>query len=87
MRLVHADTKRAKSDGEATRMAEVLRSIQKEWGLSDTEVLGPTPAWPAMLRGRYRWHIILRGPNPRSLLDKAPMPRGWIVDIDPVSLT
>ncbi|MCI0868294.1 MAG: hypothetical protein J4O08_01145, partial [Chloroflexi bacterium] len=65
----------------------VLRSIQKEWGLSDTEVLGPTPAWPAMLRGRYRWHIILRGPKPRSLLDKAPMPRGWIVDIDPVSLT
>ena len=87
IRLVHADTNRAKSEGEATRMADVLRSIQKEWGLSDTEVLGPTPAWPAMLRGRYRWHIILRGPKPRSLLDKAPMPRGWIVDIDPVSLT
>ncbi|MDA0769632.1 MAG: primosomal protein N' [Chloroflexi bacterium] len=87
IRLMHSDTNRAKAEGEAIRMAEVLRAGQDEWGLSDTDVLGPTPTWPAMLRGRYRWHIILRGPNPRSLLNKTTMPQGWVVDIDPVSLT
>ena len=64
-----------------------LQSAQEEWGLSDTDVVGPAPAWPAMLRGHHRWHIILRGPNPRSLLDKITIRKGWAVDIDPVSLS
>ena len=87
IQLMNSGTNRAKVEGEAVRMADTLRSMQEEWGLSDTDVLGPTPGWPARLRGRYRWHIILRGPDPRSLLDKATVPRGWSVDIDPVSLT
>lgn len=87
IQLMHAGTNRAKVEGEAISLAEALRSAQEQWGLSDTDVLGPTPAWPAMLRGHHRWHIILRGPNPRALLDKTNLPKGWAVDIDPVSLT
>ncbi|MCY3639194.1 MAG: hypothetical protein OXG80_08895 [Chloroflexi bacterium] len=69
------------------RMATNLRQRRAEWDITDTEVLGPMPAFPARLRGRYRWHIILRGRNPRELLDKAEVPKGWNVDIDPVALT
>ena len=87
IQLMHAGTNRAKVEEESIRFSEELQSAQEEWGLSDTDVVGPAPAWPAMLRGHHRWHIILRGPNPRSLLDKISIRKGWAVDIDPVSLT
>ena len=44
--------------------------------MSDVEVLGPVPAYPARLRGRFRWHIVLRGADPRALLDKANLRSG-----------
>jgi len=87
IQLMHAGTNRAKVEEEAIRLSKELQSAQEEWGLSDTDVVGPAPAWPAMLRGHHRWHIILRGPNPRSLLDKITIRKGWAVDIDPVSLS
>ena len=87
IRLLHTDTNQAKCESEAIRMATNLRERKAEWDMTDTEVLGPMPAFPARLRGRYRWHIILRGRNPRELLDKAEVPKGWSVDIDPVALT
>ncbi|MYC06429.1 MAG: primosomal protein N' [Chloroflexi bacterium] len=87
IRLLYTDTNQAKCESEAIRMATNLRRRRAEWDITDTEVLGPMPAFPARLRGRYRWHIILRGKNPRELLDKAEVPKGWNVDIDPVALT
>lgn len=87
IRMLYTDTNQAKCESEAIKMAEVLRTQQADWDISGAEVLGPTPAYPARLRGRYRWHIILRGSNPRSLLDKVQVPRSWSVDIDPVALT
>lgn len=87
IRLLHTHTNQAKCESEAMRMSELLDERQTELGLSDTEILGPMPAFPGRLRGRYRWHIVLRAANPRALLDAVDMPKSWIVDIDPVSLT
>lgn len=87
IRLLYTHTNQAKCETEAVRLAELMRVQQTEWGITDVETLGPVPAFPSRLRGRYRWHIILRGANPRTLLDKVDIPRGWTVDIDPVILT
>ena len=87
IRLLYTHTNQAKCESEAVRLAGLLREQQAEWGITDVEALGPVPAFPSRLRGRYRWHIILRGPTPRTLLDKVDIPRGWTVDIDPVVLT
>lgn len=87
IRLLYAHTNQARCEGEALRLAEALREQQAAWGYSDVEVLGPTPAYPMRLRGRYRWHIVLRGAEPRALLDKVDAPRDWHVDVDPVALT
>ena len=87
IRLLHAHTNQARCEGEAMRIATQLRERQAEWDVNEVEILGPMPAFPARLRGRYRWHIILRGADPRALLDKIDVPRGWSVDIDPVALT
>ena len=87
IRLLYTDTNQARCESEAIRMATNLRERKAEWDITDTEALGPTPAFPGRLRGRYRWHIILRGRDPRELLDKVEVPKGWSVDIDPVALT
>ena len=87
IRLLYAHTNQARCEGEALRLAGLLREQQAAWGYSDIEVLGPMPAYPMRLRGRYRWHIVLRGAEPRALLDKVDAPRDWSVDVDPVALT
>ena len=87
VRLLYTHTNRAVCEGDATRLADLIKDKRAASGHSDVEVLGPTPAYPARLRGWYRWHVILRGPEPRKLLDQVPVPPKWAVDIDPVSLT
>ncbi len=84
IRMLYTHTNRAMCEREAMRVTEGLRRERDSWGYSDVEVLGPTPAYPARLRGRYRWQLILRGAKPRALLDRLAVPPGWVVDVDPV---
>ena len=87
IRLLYAHTSSDTCQREARQMFDSLTEQQEAWSMSDVEVLGPVPAYPSRLRGRYRWHIVLRGADPRALLDKATMRGGWVVDVDPVALT
>lgn len=87
IRLVYSHTNRARCEREATSMARAIQQQQDAWGYSDIDLLGPTPAYPARIRGHYRWHLVLRGQDPRVLLDRVAVPSGWTVDIDPVTLT
>ena len=87
VRLVHAHTNRARCEAEAARLGEELRLERDAAGRSDIDILGPTPAYPPRVRGRYRWHIILKGAAPRSLLETVTMPPSWTVDVDPVAMT
>ena len=84
IRLLYTHTNQAICEREATRLAAALREQRDSWGYSDVEILGPTPAYPARVRGRYRWQLVLRGVRPRTVLDKAGVPPDWIVDVDPV---
>ena len=87
IRLVHSHTNNATCESRAARLAEELRLAQRESDMTGVEILGPTPPYPPRLRGRYRWHIVLRGREPRTLLDMVTIPQGWSVDVDPVTLT
>ena len=87
VRLLYAHTNRARCEAEASRLADELRRERDASGHSGIDILGPTPAYPPRLRGHYRWHVILRGSDPRALLDAVPIPPTWTTDIDPVSLT
>ncbi|MCH7652330.1 MAG: primosomal protein N' [Chloroflexi bacterium] len=87
IRLLFSHTNGAYCEQQANKLAGILHDERDAWGLSDVDILGPTPAYPTRIRGRYRWHIILRGPDPRILLDSVTVPARWVVDIDPVSLT
>ena len=87
IRLLHTHINQATCEHEARAVARTMADERDARGIGSIEILGPVPAYPARLRGRYRWHIVLRGPEPRALLDHVALPRDWHVDIDPVSLT
>ena len=83
-RLVFAHTSRDYAVEEAHRMQQVLRRLFS--GLPGIDVLGPAPPQIARLRGRYRWALLVRAPDPAELLRAVEFPPGWVVDIDPVTL-
>jgi primosomal protein N' (replication factor Y) len=69
---------------DAEAMAERLRERARERA-SDTVVIGPAPAYIARRAERWRWNLVLRGSDPRQLLDGGLDPP-WSVDVDPDSL-
>jgi primosomal protein N' (replication factor Y) len=86
IRLLYANTNEVTAQREAQRMGRVLAHQRRSWAMSEVDVIGPAPAYPTRVRGRYRWHLLIRGPDPRLLLDRSDLPEGWVVDVDPVSV-
>ena len=71
---------------EAERMKRLLVVEIESKGIADIGLIGPAPAFIHRLRGRFRWQLILRGTEPADFLAQIPIPQGWTVDVDPVSL-
>ena len=82
--FVYQDTSDTACQRQATITARELRRKADAQGLTDMDVIGPAPGFPSRLRGRYRWHLILRGRNPQEFLEGSAFPAGCAVDVDPV---
>jgi len=54
--------------------------------LADVSLIGPVPCFFARYRGRTRWQVVVRAPDPAPLLRGLPLPPNCWVDVDPVSL-
>ena len=67
-------------------MARRLKDERDRLGVPNLDVLGPAPAFIPRIRGRWRWNVVLRGNDPTVILRDMPLPRGWTLDVDPVSL-
>jgi len=85
-RLIYSHTNDALCQREAERLKRLIKEEIESSGIADLSVIGPAPAFVHRLRGRFRWQLILRGPNPQAFLAKLPVPQGWTIDIDPVGL-
>jgi primosomal protein N' (replication factor Y) len=72
------------AEREANAMADSLRARAAERGIR-VEVIGPAPAYIAKRADRWRWNVVLRGPDPAALLDGG-LESPWSVDVDPESL-
>jgi primosomal protein N' (replication factor Y) len=74
---------------QAEAAAVKLGALIDSWIASEdrpaTEVIGPAPCFFARLAGMYRWQIIVRGPDPHSLLRGRSLP-GWRLEVNPPSL-
>ena len=85
-KLVYAGANEARCRREAERLAAYLRAEVDRRGLPEVDVLGPAPAFRRRLRGRFRWQIVVRGASLLPLLAGLPLPMGWALDVDPISL-
>lgn len=84
-RLEYRDRDPLKAEEEANKMAGRLRVRLEAEGRRQTEMIGPVPCFFAKENGEYRWQVILRGPDPASIL-KEIKANEWRVEIDPISL-
>ena len=72
------------AEAEAMAMAERLRG-RAVGASSAVQVVGPAPAYVARRADRWRFNVVLRGPDPVAVLD--PLPGSpWSIDVDPESL-
>jgi primosomal protein N' (replication factor Y) (superfamily II helicase) len=84
IKLTVAVEDREAAEREGGQMARRLRDRSTELS-ADVEVLGPVPAYIARRGGKWRFHVVLRGPDPLAVLGTDPgVP--WSVDVDPESL-
>ncbi|PTL34871.1 primosomal protein N' [Candidatus Methylomirabilis limnetica] len=82
-------------EGHAQEKAERLTSLLLERAVSSLTIEGPAPAPLYRLKGRYRWQILAKGPDPSTLhhwvketiaLLPPSEQVGIEVDVDPVNL-
>ncbi|MEW6028973.1 MAG: primosomal protein N' [Chloroflexota bacterium] len=85
VRLERRERDAARAESEARKMADRLKSRIEAEGRRETEIIGPVPCFFAKVNGLSRWQVVLRGPNPASLL-RGRVPDGWRIEADPDSL-
>lgn len=84
-RLEYRDADPLKAEAEARKLADRLKVRLEAEGRHQTEMIGPVPCFFEKENGEHRWQIILRGPDPASLLRDVRF-ADWRVEIDPISL-
>jgi primosomal protein N' (replication factor Y) len=85
-RLVFVHTNDAACQREAEKMKQRLLEEIASRGVAGIDIIGPAPAFIHRLRGRFRWHLVLRGSGLSSFLSPLSFPHGWTIDIDPMGL-
>ena len=82
--LVWQDINDGVCQRRAANMARQLRQEAYAQGLTDVQVIGPAPGIPARLRGKHRWHLLIRGRNLHRFLEGVQLSPGCTIDMDPV---
>src|SRR5690606_12375888 len=54
---------------EAELLAEILRAEIRGLRMAQTDCIGPVPCYTRKMFWRFRWQIILRGPDPTPMLN------------------
>jgi primosomal protein N' (replication factor Y) len=85
VRLEYRNADPARAEEAANKMAEQVKSWIESGGYRATDIIGPAPCFFARLAGLYRWQVVLRGPDPLSILRGRPL-GDWRLEVNPPSL-
>jgi primosomal protein N' (replication factor Y) len=85
-RLVFTHTNYTTCRLETEKMLRFLTTEKDRRAINDLRFIGPVPTYIARVRGHYQWQIILCGSDLPDFLSEVSLPRGWTVDVDPVSV-
>ncbi len=85
VRLLYKDINEEKVEKEANRVYKLLTAA----GSTLSTVSNPHPCFIYNERGKFRWQIVIK--NKKPIEDKIKnilyfLPKGWVVDVDPVNL-
>jgi len=86
LRILFSSPQETRARGEAERAAATLRHRIKQLNMSSTELIGPAPCFFTRIDHAYRWHLLLRGPDPARALRGITIPSEWHVDVDPLDV-
>ncbi len=86
VRLVYSHTNEELCRHEVERVYHLILDEKAREGITNFSVIGPVPAFAFRARGRYRWQLFIRGPDPTRILSQLTLPRGWTIDVDPVGV-
>ncbi len=86
VRVVIRAEQESRAESEAIAAADLLRTRLSKLGLAATEIIGPAPCFFRRVNNVYRWHLLLRGPDPTAVLRGFDPPRGWSVEVDPLDV-
>lgn len=85
-RLLYKHTNADVCRRQAETLSQLLIKEKRRKGVFNLRLVGPIPAFIPKVRGFYQWQIIMLGFNICELLEDITFSRGWIIDIDPVSV-
>ena len=85
VRLEYRHADRQYAEQEARALAARLQTWIVQEDRRATSLIGPAPCYFAKVGGIYRWQIVVRGPDPVSLL-RARQLDDWRIEVDPISL-
>jgi primosomal protein N' (replication factor Y) len=86
VRLEVRSPEASSAESEAKTYAGVLKGWIVSEGYRATRLVGPVPAYYQKIRGEYRWQILLKGPDPVSLLRDHPPGGDWAIEVDPPTI-
>jgi primosomal protein N' (replication factor Y) (superfamily II helicase) len=84
VKFTYSHGNRYRCQNEALLLCERLNEEIERLKLEDTDIVGPAPALLGRIKGKYRWQMVVRGPDLHPLMHSIDAP-GWQIDIDPVS--
>lgn len=87
----------ATKEDRLQKLMDQIRKGSADFLTGDTHLLGPSPAPLSKIRGRLRWHLILKGEKTRELqesavrlkkwvTDNSPSGVKWAIDVDPIDM-
>ena len=85
-RLLIRQQSAPQAEREARRAATLLQNRIARLKLDATTLIGPAPCFFNKLEGAYRWHILVRSPDPVEAFRGIDLARGWHLDIDPLDV-
>jgi primosomal protein N' (replication factor Y) len=84
-RLEYRHANPATAEEESQKTADRLKVKIEAEGRRQTELIGPVPSFFSKMDGVHRWQIVVRSPDPVSLLRDMKL-TDWRIEIDPISL-
>lgn len=80
----HQEFKQAET--ASRKLAAEIQNWIREEDRRATTIIGPVPCFFTRLNNLYRWQVILRGPDPVSLLHGRQLGDDWRIEVNPPSL-